>query len=176
MNVWYYELLCYLIPLHFLPLRVHSLRILSPSPILSNIQPRQHNSTMISRGHHCRGIIGRVLASSNNNKTRFPINRFPSAVSQPPSSNFSTSYLQIFGPHVHINEFSTFTKSSYVHPLSQIVLEHLQANHSRWVQQNRLDTALKLNKDGTFVLRFPNPDGIRTSEVDGSSIHSGSIW
>lgn len=48
-----------------------------------------------------------------------------------------------------------------------------------------LDTGLKLNKDGTFVLRFPSPDGdsgIATDDetVEGSSIDkdgmNGSIW
>lgn len=48
-----------------------------------------------------------------------------------------------------------FTKSEYVHPLSQIVLERLQSHHATWVKRMGLTTGLKLNKDGTFVLRFP---------------------
>ncbi len=50
--------------------------------------------------------------------------------------------------------FSTFTKLEYIHPLSQIVLEHLQLSHGQWVTAMGLDTELKLNEDGTFVLRF----------------------
>ena len=64
------------------------------------------------------------------------------------------------------NAFSTsepsssalFTKSEYIHPLSQIVLERLQSHHSHWVQYTGLDRGLTLNKDGTFVLRFPTDD------------------
>lgn len=65
------------------------------------------------------------------------------------------------------------------------MLEHLQSNHSHWVQQTGLDTALKLNKDGTFILRFPGPDNDDgTADVvaeDGSSegetgLKNGSIW
>lgn len=84
------------------------------------------------------------------------------------------------------NYFSTFTKSEYIHPLSQIVLEYLQSSHSNWVQHMGLDTGLKLNKDGTFVLRFPRSDGDRgvatdDETVEGSSIDkggtiNGSIW
>ena len=95
------------------------------------------------------------------------------------------------------NAFSTssetssalFTKSEYIHPLSQIVLERLQSHHSHWVQYTGLDRGLKLNKDGTFVLRFPTGDddggggngivedgegGENTKEQTGSI--SGSIW
>ena len=63
--------------------------------------------------------------------------------------------------------FSTdtgFTKSEYIHPLSQIVLEHMQSQHSRWVEQSGLNTGLTVNKDGTFLLRFP-----RSNNDDGSS-------
>ena len=45
-------------------------------------------------------------------------------------------------------------KSEYIHPLSQIVLEHLQSTHSDWVQRMGLDKGLQVKKDGTFVLRF----------------------
>lgn len=84
--------------------------------------------------------------------------------------------------------FSTFTKSEYIHPLSQIVLEHLQSHHSRWVTEMGLDTGLKLNKDGTFVLCFPGAGfgGFATNNDKGSveessaegvpSPSNGSIW
>ncbi|KAL9187067.1 hypothetical protein ACHAXT_010787 [Thalassiosira profunda] len=100
-----------------------------------------------------------------------------------PRADFS-SYRLIKDPDSRPNglpaRFSTFTESAYVHPLSQIVLEHLQSNYSEWVKQMGLDTALTLNKDGTFVLRFPDPDGkAKAAEDDdgGSSEPSnGSIW
>lgn len=43
----------------------------------------------------------------------------------------------------------------YVHPLSQIVLEHLQNNHHDWVVLQKLDTTLTLHRDGSFELKFP---------------------
>ena len=69
---------------------------------------------------------------------------------------------------------SFFTKTEYIHPLSQIVLEHLQNHHSEWVQSRGLDKGLKLNKDGTFVLRFPQNDKPVDGNVDTAK--QGSIW
>ncbi len=46
----------------------------------------------------------------------------------------------------------------YIHPLSQIVLEKLQKSEmaSNWLESNGLDTStLKINNDGTFLLKFP---------------------
>ncbi len=80
-------------------------------------------------------------------------------------------------------KFSTFTKSEYIHPLSQIILEYLQSHHSQWISRMGLDTGLKLNKDGTFALRFPpSSDGAIDiagveAVTDGSlTAISGSIW
>jgi hypothetical protein len=53
-------------------------------------------------------------------------------------------------------QFTNFAKSEYIHPLSQIVLEHLQSSHSEWIRRMGLDKGLELKKDGTFVLRFGN--------------------
>mmetsp|Transcript_2725 Transcript_2725/g.4047 ORF Transcript_2725/g.4047 Transcript_2725/m.4047 type:complete len:145 (+) Transcript_2725:86-520(+) len=47
-------------------------------------------------------------------------------------------------------------KAEYVHPLSQLVLEHLQKERSEWVEQNGLDRGLKVNEDGTFQIKFPS--------------------
>lgn len=60
---------------------------------------------------------------------------------------------------VHTRRSSTFKQSAYVHPLSQIVLEHLQSRHGTWVTDVGLDTGLQLKEDGTFVLRFPGAGG-----------------
>lgn len=46
-------------------------------------------------------------------------------------------------------------KTEYVHPLSQLVLEHLQNSRSDWVIGNGLDAGLKVFRDGTFLIRFP---------------------
>jgi len=72
--------------------------------------------------------------------------------------------------------FSTteFTKSEYIHPLSQIVLEHMQTNHSNWLQNSRLNTGLTINKDGTFVLRFPNTN--ETVITNDDDTPHESIW
>jgi len=73
--------------------------------------------------------------------------------------------------------FSTaeFTKSEYIHPLSQIVLEHMQTTHSNWLQNSRLSTGLRINKDGTFVLRFPSTNESVITNDDDSAPHD-SIW
>eukprot|EP00956_Cyclotella_meneghiniana_P021571 scaffold39440_cov63-Cyclotella_meneghiniana.AAC.2 len=77
------------------------------------------------------------------------------------SRSFNTCHH--YHPHNLHNQqlqfFSTFQKSEYIHPLSQIVLEHLQTVHSDWVERNGLETGLILNKDGTFVLRFDGGGG-----------------
>ena len=49
-------------------------------------------------------------------------------------------------------------KVEYVHPLSQLVLEHLQTTRSDWVERNGLDRGLELQSDGTFILKFPSYD------------------
>lgn len=48
---------------------------------------------------------------------------------------------------------------TYIHPLSQIVLEHLQSSRQEWTQAQGLDRHLELQKDGTFILRFPSDAG-----------------
>lgn len=54
---------------------------------------------------------------------------------------------------------SSGLKTSYVHPLSQIVLEHLQ-NSDSWLKEMGLDmSVLELRKDGTFNLVFPRDEG-----------------
>ena len=50
-------------------------------------------------------------------------------------------------------------KTTYVHPLSQIVLEHLQRSDD-WLERMGLDmSVLDLKKDGTFNLVFPQNEG-----------------
>mmetsp|Transcript_19137 Transcript_19137/g.28874 ORF Transcript_19137/g.28874 Transcript_19137/m.28874 type:complete len:155 (+) Transcript_19137:176-640(+) len=49
-------------------------------------------------------------------------------------------------------------KIEYVHPLSQLVLEHLQKERSDWVETNGLHRGLKVHKDGTFQIKFPSYD------------------
>lgn len=49
-------------------------------------------------------------------------------------------------------------KVEYVHPLSQLVLEHLQTTRADWIEKNGLDKGLNLQRDGTFVLKFPSFD------------------
>ena len=47
-------------------------------------------------------------------------------------------------------------KIEYVHPLSQIVLEHLESTQSKFVTAHGLDRGLRLQRDGTFEIRFPS--------------------
>ena len=145
---------------------------------------------MISRSHHILRCRGRALSSAcTSNERCIPSkNAMQQNITRPissvaPSQKImlhhtrdnqielyrrcrKTNIISIAGSH-QLVLFSTFTKSEYIHPLSQIVLEHLQSSHSQWVQHVGLDTGLKLNKDGTFVLRFPGTD-------DGESL-AGSI-
>merc|ERR1740130_2411042 len=52
---------------------------------------------------------------------------------------------------------SLFSKEQYVHPLSQIVLTHLQQSQSDFLQQYGLvENSLTFHKDGTFTLAFPS--------------------
>ena len=52
-------------------------------------------------------------------------------------------------------------ETQYVHPLSQIVLEHLQTSQSAaaFVAKSGLDQSLSIHKDGTFTLQFPDDGG-----------------
>ena len=82
----------------------------------------------------------------------------------------------LYQKHMNIisrSSSSTFTKTEYIHPLSQIVLEHLQSKHGEWVKTRGLDKGLELKKDGTFVLRFP-----QATNIDGDVVENrkGSIW
>jgi len=47
-------------------------------------------------------------------------------------------------------------KVEYVHPLSQLVLEYLQTERSDWILENGLDQGLQVEKDGTFLIKFPS--------------------
>ena len=73
------------------------------------------------------------------------------------SSSSSSSPSASSSSSLSLSSSSSFARSEYVHPLSQIVLERLQSSHADWVSRVGLDTGLKLNGDGTFVLRFPPP-------------------
>mmetsp|Transcript_4905 Transcript_4905/g.5698 ORF Transcript_4905/g.5698 Transcript_4905/m.5698 type:complete len:155 (+) Transcript_4905:37-501(+) len=50
------------------------------------------------------------------------------------------------------------SKIEFVHPLSQLVLEHLQKERSEWVEKNGLEKGLTVLRDGTFVIKFPSYD------------------
>jgi hypothetical protein len=54
-------------------------------------------------------------------------------------------------------------KTEYVHPLSQLVLQHLQNARGDWVHQQGLDKGLSIQPNGTFVLKFPSYDKDKAS-------------
>jgi hypothetical protein len=56
----------------------------------------------------------------------------------------------------------------YVHHLSKVALEHLQNSCADWVEKHGLSSGLKLNPDGTFVLKFPTMNKLRKD--------NGRIW
>mmetsp|Transcript_13813 Transcript_13813/g.32129 ORF Transcript_13813/g.32129 Transcript_13813/m.32129 type:complete len:154 (-) Transcript_13813:60-521(-) len=71
-------------------------------------------------------------------------------------------------------------KVEYVHPLSQLVLEHLQTTHRDWIVRNQLEKGLKFHDDGTFLLSFPQQGRIWTSfdsqeKKHWLTVHKGSL-
>ena len=77
---------------------------------------------------------------------------------------------------------STTTSSSsairidYVHPLSQIVLEHLQSTRKDWVMESGLSDTLKLQSDGTFEMRFPTSSSSSSSNSGGDDDDHDRIY
>lgn len=55
-----------------------------------------------------------------------------------------------------IQEEDGLIQSVYVHPLSQIVLRHLQTSSHEWILSRKLDRNLVVHRDGTFVLTQPS--------------------
>ena len=97
------------------------------------------NQTMIliplSEQHH---------HDSNVRSTSSSITKDNSRNLRPASSGGSTG----------ISSTSAITMTSvYVHPLSQMVLQCLQANCHEWVQSKNLHTNLTIHSDGTFVTK-----------------------
>lgn len=74
-------------------------------------------------------------------------------------------------------------ENQYVHPLSQIVLEHLQASPSAaaFVTKSGLDQSLSIHKDGSFTLEFPNDGGKIWTSFDPEekkhwlTVHKGEL-
>ena len=74
-------------------------------------------------------------------------------------------------------------ETQYVHPLSQIVLEHLQASPSAaaYVTRSGLDQSLSIHKDGCFTLQFPNDGGKIWTSFDPEekkhwlTVHKGEL-
>jgi len=54
------------------------------------------------------------------------------------------------------NSNVTPVKKESVHPLSQLVLEYLQSNRAGWVKDRGLNESLKIQANGTILMRFPN--------------------
>ena len=57
---------------------------------------------------------------------------------------------------MRIDDQSPFERTVYVHPLSQIILEHLQDAHHDFIVTHGLDSSLTLHRDGSFELIFPS--------------------
>lgn len=74
-------------------------------------------------------------------------------------------------------------ENQYVHPLSQIVLEHLQTSQSAaaFVAESGLDQSLSIHEDGTFTLQFPNDGGRIFTSFDSEekkhwlTVHRGEL-
>mmetsp|Transcript_5609 Transcript_5609/g.11700 ORF Transcript_5609/g.11700 Transcript_5609/m.11700 type:complete len:179 (-) Transcript_5609:131-667(-) len=79
--------------------------------------------------------------------------QFGSTVAAPGSVRFLSSAAPVAG--LVTEDHATGMKHVRIHPESQVVLEHLQGPWSDWTQSRGLDRGLKINNDGTFMLRFP---------------------
>ena len=69
---------------------------------------------------------------------------------------FASSTSDSDKPPLPIDDQSPFERTVYVHPLSQIILEHFQDAHHDFVVKHGLDSSLTLHRDGSFELRFPS--------------------
>ena len=70
---------------------------------------------------------------------------------------------------------SFFSKEQYVHPLSQIVLEHLQQSQSDFLKQYGLvENSLTFHKDGTFTLAFPSSDTTATPNTTNDNLNNNT--
>mmetsp|Transcript_22257 Transcript_22257/g.31010 ORF Transcript_22257/g.31010 Transcript_22257/m.31010 type:complete len:190 (+) Transcript_22257:125-694(+) len=67
-------------------------------------------------------------------------------------------------------------KVEYVHPLSQIVLEHLQGEHSDWIKEKGLERGLDIHRDGTFELKFPSPSPQQPWMDNNTPVKNDRIW
>mmetsp|Transcript_12484 Transcript_12484/g.24883 ORF Transcript_12484/g.24883 Transcript_12484/m.24883 type:complete len:154 (+) Transcript_12484:168-629(+) len=57
------------------------------------------------------------------------------------------------------NRLSSNHVPAYVHPLSQIILEHLQKSKAGWIEKHGVDRGLRIEKDGSFQISFPENQG-----------------
>lgn len=64
----------------------------------------------------------------------------------------------------------------YVHPLSQIILEHLQSNQSEFLAKSGFEISnIQYRKDGTFALTFPNDTSTNNSNTSTHDTESNTI-
>ena len=70
---------------------------------------------------------------------------------------------------------SFFSKEQYVHPLSQIVLTHLQQSQSDFLKQYGLvENSLTFHKDGTFTLAFPSSNTTTTPNTTNDNLNNNT--
>lgn len=69
-----------------------------------------------------------------------------------------------------------FERTVYVHPLSQVTLEHFQDAHHEWICAQALDKRLSLHRDGSFELKFPSAGEKEEETEDDDSPSAGRIW
>uniref|UniRef100_A0A7S1FZ73 Uncharacterized protein n=1 Tax=Corethron hystrix TaxID=216773 RepID=A0A7S1FZ73_9STRA len=86
--------------------------------------------------------------------SRQSLSAFPSLF---PSSPFSSSLLwpSLFSSSSGINGVRT----AYVHPLSQIILEHFQKSKAGWIQKMGVEKNLTILENGTFEIKFSKEEG-----------------
>ena len=59
----------------------------------------------------------------------------------------------------------------YTHPLSRVVLEHLQNVHGEWLVKNGLDRGLTINRGEHVSLKFSPYNAVRRRRNEATSVH-----
>lgn len=124
----------------------------------SSSAPRRSSSAIISANEaNTRGSMRAFASKSTGNKGTFLVKRETKAKPNAEAESITGAESARAGePNV---EFTTI----YVHPLSQIVLRHLQTKCHEWVCAKRLDHNLVLHRDGTFMLECPRPKDVNAT-------------
>mmetsp|Transcript_29740 Transcript_29740/g.69771 ORF Transcript_29740/g.69771 Transcript_29740/m.69771 type:complete len:172 (+) Transcript_29740:3-518(+) len=107
--------------------------------------------------------LSRARRSVNRPVPRMVFDGIESSTNTPTTQEFSSS-----STNVEEKQDVTFSRV-YTHPLSQVVLEHLQNVHGDWMIRKGLHRGLTIDRDGSFCINF-------SADYPGDDTRSGRIW